>query len=147
MATPLSNVYDAFLAKLEEDEWMLAEDVNVVEEDWRMLLDAAIFRVRYPHVSLDYDNETGSFVDTLGNDEIQLLALLMKSEWINRCIATWDNLRQLYNDKDFSPANFLEKLNNTGARVDDTCRKMLDKYGRSKGYRPNKIFGKLAGKG
>ena len=71
----------------------------------------------------------------------------MKSEWINRCIATWDNLRQLYNDKDFSPANFLEKLNNTGAQVDDTCRKMLDKYGRSKGYRPNKIFGKLAGKG
>ena len=112
MATPLSKVYDAFLSKLEEDEWMLAEDVNVVEEDWRMLLDAAIFRVRYPHVSLDYDSETGSFVDTLGNDEIQLLALLMKSEWINRCIATWDNLRQLYNDKDFSPANFLEKLNN-----------------------------------
>ena len=26
MATPLNKVYDAFLAKLEEDEWMLAED-------------------------------------------------------------------------------------------------------------------------
>jgi len=35
MATPLQKVYDAFLAKLEEDEWMLAEDVNVVEDDWR----------------------------------------------------------------------------------------------------------------
>lgn len=145
MATPLSNVYDAFLAKIEEDEWLLAETAEVIEPDLQELLKGAIFRVRYPHVSLDHDGK--NFVDTLGNDEIQLLALLMKSEWINRCIATWDNLRQLYNDKDFSPANFLEKLNNTGAQVDNTCRKMLDKYGRSKGYRPNKIFGKLAGKG
>ena len=147
MATPLQDVYDAFLSKIEADDWMLTEEENVVTEDWRMLLNAAIMQFRYPRVSLDYDKESAVFTDNLGNDEIQLLALLMKSEWINRCIATWDNLRQLYNDKDFSPANFLEQLNNTGAQVDDTCRKMLDKYGRSKGYRPNKIFGKLAGKG
>ena len=147
MATPLQKVYDAFLAKLEEDEWMLAEDVNVVEDDWRQILDAAIFRVRYPHVSLDYDAETGIFIDTLGNDEIQLLANLMKSEWINRTIAVWDNLRQLYSDKDFSQANFLDKLNKTGAQVDDTCRLMLDRYGRAVRYKPNKIFSKLAGKG
>ena len=147
MATPLQKVYDAFLAKLEEDEWMLAEDVNVVEDDWRQMLDAAIFRVRYPHVSLDYDAETGIFIDTLGNDEIQLLANLMKSEWINRTIAVWDNLRQLYSDKDFSQANFLDKLNKTGAQVENTCRLMLDRYGRAVHYKPNKIFGKLAGKG
>ena len=84
MATPLSKVYDAFLAKLEEDEWMLVEDESVVEDDWKQILDAAIFRVRYPHVSLDYDTEAGTFNDTLGNDEIQLLANLMKSEWVNR---------------------------------------------------------------
>ena len=147
MATPLQKVYDAFLAKLEEDEWMLAEDVNVVEDDWRQILDAAIFRVRYPHVSLDYDAETGIFIDTLGNDEIQLLANLMKSEWINRTITVWDNLRQLYSDKDFSQANFLDKLNKTGAQVENTCRLMLDRYGRAVHYKPNKIFGKLAGKG
>lgn len=98
-------------------------------------------------MSLDYDAETGIFIDTLGNDEIQLLANLMKSEWINRTIAVWDNLRQLYSDKDFSQANFLDKLNKTGAQVDDTCRLMLDRYGRAVRYKPNKIFGKLAGKG
>ena len=110
-------------------------------------MDAAIFRVRDPHVSLDYDAETGIFIDTLGNDEIQLLANLMKSEWINRTIAVWDNLRQLYSDKDFSQANFLDKLNKTGAQVENTCRLMLDRYGRAVHYKPNKIFGKLAGKG
>jgi hypothetical protein len=70
----------------------------------------------------------------------------MKLEWLRRCIATWDNIRQLYSDKDFSQANFLDKLNKTGEQVADECRLMLDRYGRSTNYKPDKIFGKLAGK-
>ena len=146
MATPLQDVYDAFLSKIEADDWMLTEEENVVTEDWRMLLNAAIMQFRYPRVSLDYDKESAVFTDTLGNDEIQILANLMKLEWIRRCISTWDNIRQLYSDKDFSQANFLDKLNKTGAQVRDECRLMLDRYGRSANYKPDRIFGKLAGK-
>ena len=70
----------------------------------------------------------------------------MKLEWIRRCISTWDNIRQLYSDKDFSQANFLDKLNKTGEQVRDECRLILDRYGRSDNYKPSKLFGKLAGK-
>ena len=146
MATPLQDVYDAFLSKIEADDWMLTEEENVVTEDWRMLLNAAIMQFRYPRVSLDYDKESAIFTDTLGNDEIQILANLMKLEWIRRCISTWDNIRQLYSDKDFSQANFLDKLNKTGEQVRDECRLILDRYGRSTNYKPSKLFGKLAGK-
>lgn len=146
MATPLQDVYDAFLSKIEADDWMLTEEENVVTEDWRMLLNAAIMQFRYPRVSLDYDKESAIFTDTLGNDEIQILANLMKLEWIRRCISTWDNIRQLYSDKDFSQANFLDKLNKTGEQVRDECRLMLDRYGRSTNYKPSKLFGRLAGK-
>ena len=146
MATPLQDVYDAFLSKIEADDWMLTEEENVVTEDWRMLLNAAIMQFRYPRVSLDYDRESAVFTDNLGNDEIQILANLMKLEWIRRCISTWDNIRQLYSDKDFSQANFLDKLNKTGEQVRDECRLMLDRYGRSTNYKPSKLFGKLAGK-
>lgn len=146
MATPLQDVYEAFLSKIEADDWMLTEEENVVTEDWRMLLNAAIMQFRYPRVSLDYDKESAIFTDTLGNDEIQILANLMKLEWIRRCISTWDNIRQLYSDKDFSQANFLDKLNKTGEQVRDECRLMLDRYGRSTNYKPSKLFGKLAGK-
>lgn len=146
MATPLQDVYDAFLSKIEADDWMLTEEENVVTEDWRMLLNAAIMQFRYPRVSLDYNKESAVFTDDLGNDEIQILANLMKLEWIRRCISTWDNIRQLYSDKDFSQANFLDKLNKTGEQVRDECRLMLDRYGRSTNYRPSKLFGKLAGK-
>lgn len=146
MATPLQDVYDAFLSKIEADDWMLTEEENVVTEDWRMLLNAAIMQFRYPRVSLDYDKESAVFTDNLGNDEIQILANLMKLEWIRRCVSTWDNIRQLYSDKDFSQANFLDKLNKTGEQVRDECRLMLDRYGRSTNYKPSKLFGKLAGK-
>ena len=146
MATPLQDVYDAFLSKIEADDWMLTEEENVVTEDWRMLLNSAIMQFRYPRVSLDYDKESAVFTDNLGNDEIQILANLMKLEWIRRCISTWDNIRQLYSDKDFSQANFLDKLNKTGEQVRDECRLMLDRYGRSTNYKPSKLFGKLAGK-
>lgn len=98
MATPLQDVYDAFLSKIEADDWMLTEEENVVTEDWRMLLNSAIMQFRYPRVSLDYNKESAVFADDLGNDEIQILANLMKLEWIRRCISTWDNIRQLYND-------------------------------------------------
>lgn len=146
MATPLQDVYNTFLSKIEADDWMLTEEENVVTEDWRMLLNAAIMQFRYPRVSLDYDKESAVFTDDLGNDEIQILANLMKLEWIRRCISTWDNIRQLYSDKDFSQANFLDKLNKTGEQVRDECRLMLDRYGRSTNYKPSKLFGKLAGK-
>ena len=144
MATPLQHVYDAFLSKIEADDWMLTEDPSVVEDDWRMILNAAIAQFRYPRVSLDYEGD--SFNETLGNDEIQVLANLMKLEWVRRCIATGDNIRELYSDKDFSQANFLDKLNKTGEQMRDECRLLLDRYGRAENYKPNKLFGKLAGK-
>ena len=149
MATPLQTIYDAFLAKVEADDWALTEMTEEgpskgLLEDWGMILDAAIVQFRYPRVSLDYEGD--SFKEDLGNDEIQVLANLMKLEWIRRCIATWDNIRQLYSDKDFSQANFLDKLNKTGEQGHDECRLLLDRYGRAENYKPNKLFKKLAGK-
>ena len=44
MSTPLQTVYDAFLARLLEDEWE-GWDNELVQEDLRMLLDMAIFRL------------------------------------------------------------------------------------------------------
>ena len=124
----------------------MEEDIESVKRDWRAILDAAIVQFRYPRVSLDYDSDAEMFNDDLGNDEIQVLANLMKLEWTRRCITTWDNIRQLYSDKDFSQANFLDKLNKTGEQIRNECRLLLDRYGRAENYKPNKLFGKLAGK-
>lgn len=109
MATPLLKVYDAFLARITADEWTLEEELAIVERDWQELLRMAIFRFKYPRVNLELE-EVGpesdnphmlhayQFSGDLTNDEIQLLALYMKHEWVKRCIASWENIRQLYAD-------------------------------------------------
>lgn len=143
MATPLQKVYDAFLAKVEADDWMMNEYWDEVEKDWRQILDQAIFQFRYSRIPLEH-NDT-EFENELTNDEIQVLANLMKLEWVRRCVATWDNLRQMYSNKDFSQASFLQKLNTTETQIEADCRYMIDRYGRSTNYKPNPIFGRLAG--
>ena len=151
MATPLLRVYDAFLARITADEWTLEEELAIVERDWRQLLKMSIFRFKYPRVSLEIE-ETGEstgvfqFTEDLTNDQIQLLALYMKHEWIKRCIASWENIRQLYADKDFSQANHLDKLNKLQAAVALEVQHAEGIYDRSRVKRPASLFRKLAGK-
>lgn len=157
MATPFLKVYDAFLARITADEWTLEEELAIVERDWQELLKMAIFRFKYPRVALEVEEITESeddgphlkgyqFTEDLTNDEIQLLALYMKHEWVKRCIASWENIRQLYADKDFSQANHLDKLNKLEAAINDDVHKAEGIYDRSREKRPANLFKKLAGK-
>ena len=158
MATPFIKVYDAFLARITADEWTLEEELAIVERDWQELLKMAIFRFKYPRISLeveevnsesitdDHQLRAYQFVEDLSNDEIQLLALYMKHEWIKRCIASWENIRQLYADKDFSQANHLDKLNKLEAAVSEEIHHAIGIYDRSRDKRPADLFKRLAGK-
>lgn len=149
MATQFLSIYDAFLARITADEWTLEEELAIVERDWQELLKMAVFRFKYPRVDLTVqgsDQDGWQFVGDLTNDEIQLLALYMKHEWIKRCIASWENIRQLYADKDFSQANHLDKLNKLEAAVALEVHKAEGIYDRSRNKNPADLFKKLAGK-
>lgn len=149
MATPFLKVYDAFLARITADEWTLEEELAIVERDWQALLQMSIFRFKYPRVDLEIEEtEDGvlQFANDLTNDEIQILALMMKHEWVKRCIASWENIRQLYADKDFSQANHLDKLNKLEAAVAEEVWHAIGIYDRARDKRPADIFKKLAGK-
>ena len=158
MATPFLKVYDAFLARITADEWTLEEELAIVERDWQELLKMAIARFKYPRVSLEFEEVSAAddenspqlkiyqFVDDLTNDEIQMLAVFMKHEWIKRCVASWEHIGQLYTSKDFSAANHLDKLNDLEANVLREVNKQQDIYDRSRTKRPAELFKKLAGK-
>ena len=155
MATPFLRVYEAFLARITADEWTIEEELAIVERDWQQLLDIAIFRFKYPRNSLNKvacpcegeDPVFGwGFEGDLEQDEIQMLALYMKHEWVKRCVASWENIRQLYADKDFSQANHLDKLNKLQEAVAEEVHKAEGIYDRSRDKRPANLFKKLAGK-
>ncbi len=105
--TSLNVVYDAFLAKILDDEWDGWTEAEV-QEDLGALLDAAIEMFKFPRVSLSYAD--GSFAEDLTNSEVQILATYMKCEWLDRNILTWENVKPLYIERDFSQANLLSKF-------------------------------------
>ncbi len=136
------DVYDAFLPKMLEDEWLNWTDEER-EEDWRALLDAAIPYFKFPRVSLDIEDDM--FVDeNVSNEEIQILATYMKVEWLNRTILTWENVKPLYVERDFSQANLIDKLRQLLEREEYKASKLERIYYRSRKKKPFE-YRKLAG--
>lgn len=106
--TPYQKVYDAFLVKMLEDEWVNWTEEEV-SQDLRGILEGAVSWFKFPRVSLNRDDK--GFINDLDNEEIQILACYMKCEWLNRTILTWENVKPLYEERDFSQANLLDKFN------------------------------------
>lgn len=147
--TPCSKIYDAFLARITPDDWILEEDPELVLRDWEQLLEMAIFRFKYPRVGLEIitdDEGVSVFSNDLTRDEVQLLALYMKHEWLKRTLSDWQKIHTLYPDKDFSYANFLDKLIKLEATVSDEVHRAEGIYDRSRDKKPADLFKKLAGK-
>jgi hypothetical protein len=139
--TPFSKVYTAFLARILEDEWqqwMLDE----AEQDWRQIMENAISWFKFPRVSLERDEE--GFVDNLTSAEIQIIADFMKCEWLNRCIMTWENVKPLYEERDFSQANLLDKLGSMLEQERKSAKERESIYYRSRNGKPFD-YSKLAG--
>ena len=138
--TPYTKVYEAFLARILEDEW---ENwlIDEAMADWEQILHMAIPHFKFPRVSLE--EVDGGFSGDLGVEEIQILANFMKVEWLNRCIMTWENVKPLYVERDFSQANLLDKLNAMLKNEQANAEKMESIYYRSRKGRPFD-FSKLA---
>jgi hypothetical protein len=137
--TDLQVVYDAFLGKMLEDEWV-NWDLDDIQQDWKSLLQGALPWFKFPRVSLDIivDEEDGieKFVDDLSNEEIQILASYMKCEWLNRTILTWENVKPLYEERDFSQANLIDKFNQMLAAEKKNAARLEAVYYRSIKRRP-----------
>ena len=132
--TPYQMVYDAFLAKIQEDDWTWSDDISVVESDWKAILDSAIPYIKFPRVSFDQD--ASGFINLLGIQEIQLLATYMKVEWLDRTVHTWENVKTQYGESDFSQANYLDKLTELLRATTAKAEKLQHNYYRAPAGRP-----------
>ena len=88
--TPYERVFNAFLAKILDDEWAHWE-WEEVQIDLRELLEGGIPWFKFPRVDLDRNDE--GFYAELGPEEVQILATYMKCEWLNRTILSWENIK------------------------------------------------------
>ena len=139
--TPFRKVNEAFLSRILEDEWqhwMLEE----AEQDWYQIMVNALTWFKFPRTSLEINEE--GFINDLSNEEIQIIADFMKCEWLNRCIMTWENVKPLYEERDFSQANLLDKLDDLYKAQEEKALRREAIYYRSIKGKPFD-FSKLAG--
>ena len=128
--TLLSKVYDAFLTKMLDDEWA-GWTQQEIEEDFRSILNGALPYFKFPRKSLEIDDEQDAFVSDLDNEEIQILATYMKCEWLNRTILTWEHVKPMYEEKDFSEANLIDKLQDLLEHEEKKASRLESTYYRS----------------
>ena len=143
MATPLTKVYDSFESKILEDEWgdWTIEDIRA---DEFQILCAAIPWFKFPRSSLEFDETQENFLGDLDNKEIQLLSTYMKCEWIDRTITSWENLKPLYDERDFSQANLIDKFREKLKDEREVAHRQESNYYRSRDGKPFD-FSKMAG--
>lgn len=55
----------------------------------------------------------------------------MKCEWLNRTLMTWENVKPLYEERDFSQANLIDKFKNNLQAEQKNAERLEAKYYRS----------------
>lgn len=144
----LMDVYGAFLAKVNEDDWshcFTEEDLEWFLKDWRAFLDSALPYFKFPRCSLEIDEEKQSFKDTnMTQEEIQVIATYMKYEWLKRTVDSWENIKTQYDEKDFSQANLLKTFITLKDQVFEEAAHLERMYYRSRKKKPFH-YRKLAG--
>ncbi len=144
----LMDVYDSFLAKVNEDDWstcLTQEDLEWFLKDWRAFLESALPYFKFPRCSLEIDEENQVFVsESMGKEEVQVLATYMKAEWLKRTVDSWENIKTQYEEKDFSQANLLKQFIALKEQVSEEAKDLERIYYRSINRKPFH-FHKLAG--
>ena len=113
MATPFETIIDCFLGKITDDMYLELTYEDTMRDAKLFLLDAIPY-FEFPRFALyDYDAELEEYNVDLTREEINIIALLMKTAWLERQINSVENTRMKYSGADFkmtSQANHLSKL-------------------------------------
>lgn len=131
MPTPYTKIFDSFLSKI-DDQWFATVATDEAEADMTTILNGAVIHFDFPRVSLtDKDDDMQLFTNDLSLSEIEILANLMKLEWIKREINSIHLLRQQLSSKDFgltSQANHLKILLELKVATENDVQSLLTKY-------------------
>lgn len=127
----VSKLYEAFLSLINSDEWEYYSEMEK-ELDWKQIALAAKVWFKFPRASLEWDELAENFLDEhISNDEIQVWAAYMKAVWYGRVVDSWENLRPLYTERDFSYAKELTSFSNRQLQQYSLAKDLESVYYRS----------------
>ena len=130
--TEYREIYDRFLSKV-EDEYLASLDEEQLNTALYPLLLSAIndFARISEHNLRQRDERNHVFYETLTEDEIEVLAVLMKPVWLERYLNNSRKIEQQYFDagiKTYSPNENLRNLTNMYQQYLVDARKAKTEY-------------------
>lgn len=150
MATEFQKVYSHFFEKITDDMYIEFTELDT-KKDCQNILIGAIPNFEFPRKSLkyikgEYNQETfideSTFEEDLDDEEINILAVLMLAEWLQRQITSIDNTRQKYYGSSFkltSQASHLKALISLKEDILKDSRRLQRLYKRRKHDKDGKI--------
>jgi len=132
MATPYSDVINVFLNKITDYD---LPNLNFDVRDNIVIGYMKSACVKFKHVCKidlsDRDETLQIFNNDLDDEVIEIISENMLIEWLKPKILNTDNLKNALSTKDFSlfsPANLLDKMNNTMDMITKNARKLINNY-------------------
>ena len=118
--TSFNTIIDRFLSKITDDMYLELTEEDTIRDAKQYLMDA-IPQFEFPRFApYDFNEEEATYNVDLTREEINILAILMKMNWLDRQITSIENTRMKYSGSDFkftSQANHLAKLLSLKAEV------------------------------
>lgn len=101
MATSFETIIDRFLGKITDDMYLELTPEDTIRDAKQFLVDAIPY-FEFPRFALyDYNEELEEYNVELTDEEINILALLMKTAWLERQINSVEVTRMKYSGSDF----------------------------------------------
>ena len=111
--TSFQTIINRFLGKITDDLYLELTEEDTIRDAKGFLIDAIPY-FEFPRFALyDYNEDLEEYNVDLTQEEINILALLMKASWLERQINSIENTRMKYSSADFkmtSQASHLGKL-------------------------------------
>lgn len=130
--TEYKEVYERFLSKIEDEYLASLSDEELNTALYPLLLSAINDFARISQHNLrKRDERAHVFYETLSEDEIEVLAILMKPVWLERYLNSSRKIEQQYYDagiKTYSPNENLRNLTNMYQQYLADARKAKTEY-------------------
>lgn len=131
MSTPYAEIYDIFITKIQDQEFLSLPDDDIEGFCYRYLISAITKFKKCEQDLKDRDDNLLQFNSTLLDEEKEILAILMMEQWISPQVYNIMNLKQFMGDREFryySQANHIDKLLALRETLKDDAEREINNY-------------------
>jgi esterase/lipase len=138
MATPLTDIYDFFLSKVTDYNFLQLNASGDLESVLFKYLRSAVTNFNNCTKDLTIDEVNQEFIEDLDTMEKEILATLMVVQYLNQKIVNVKNMEQVLSDKEYkmySQSNHLREMLSLKKELQSDVSHLMNTYSFKNGLR------------